>query len=67
VAAGIGIGLVGDWDDIHALVHLGPAIEPAPPHDAYEEGYAMYRSLADTLRPTLHALAGRSRAVEATS
>jgi xylulokinase len=64
VAAGIGVGLVGRWDDIRALVHLGLPIEPGPPHDAYEEGYAMYRSLADTLRPTMHALAGRSRAVE---
>ncbi len=61
VAAGVGIGAVPGWEAIHDHVRLGEPIMPREAGDAYEEGYARYRSLAVELRPTLHALAARSR------
>jgi xylulokinase len=61
VAAGVGIGAVPGWESIRDHVRLGEPIVPRAAGDAYEEGYARYRSLAVELRPTLHALAARSR------
>ncbi len=61
VAAGVGIGVLPGWESIHRHVRLGEPILPRDAGDAYEEGYARYRSLAVELRPTLHALAARSR------
>ncbi len=62
VAAGVGVGTYADWNAIHRYVRLGSPIEPRATDQTYEEGYAMYRSLAAEMRPTLHALAARSRA-----
>jgi xylulokinase len=61
VAAGVGIGAVPGWESVRDHVRLGEPIVPRAAGDAYEEGYARYRSLAVELRPTLHALAARSR------
>lgn len=52
--AGIGAGLIADWDAISRFVSLGPRIEPDPAtNDVYAEGYGLYRALYTALRPLL--------------
>jgi xylulokinase len=63
MAAGIGTGAVGDWDEIAPLVRLGASIEPRAEHRArYDEQYRIYRELEPTLRPFAHRLAREEQA-----
>jgi xylulokinase len=47
--AGMAIGIFEDWAEIERFVQTGPLLEPHR-HQAYEDGYAMYRALYPALR-----------------
>lgn len=60
--AAVGAGAFADFTDAARFVALGAPIAPRPEnHDCYEEGYEMYLSLQDSLRPVAHRLARRGR------
>ena len=53
-AAGKGIGVFEDWDEIERFVHAGDTVESDPTAGhVYRDGYAAYRALYPALDPVL--------------
>ena len=60
--AGVGAGLLANWQAAAGYVKCGPAINPRVEYAApYEEGYEMYLELQQLLAPISHRLAARAR------
>ncbi|HEU4973823.1 MAG TPA: FGGY family carbohydrate kinase [Baekduia sp.] len=63
LAAGVGTGRVDGWGAVADHVRLGEPVEPDPARAAaYDEAYALWRRLGDTMTPISHSLAARSAA-----
>jgi len=60
--AGVGAGLLPDWEAAAGYVKRGPVVNPRSEYAAaYEEGYGMYLELQQLLAPISHRLAARAR------
>jgi xylulokinase len=60
--AGVGAGVLPDWEAATRFVKAGPVIHPLREHaGVYQEAYEMYLELQHALAPVSHRLAARSR------
>jgi xylulokinase len=57
LAGGVGVGAVPGWDVVGGLVKLGESFEPNEANRSlYDEHYALYRELGQTIAPVSHQL-----------
>jgi xylulokinase len=62
VCAGIGSGALENWQAIDQFVHLDKPVVPNRALAAtYDEGYELFRAVADALTPISHRMAGLER------
>lgn len=53
--AAVGAGLIEEWSAVESFVSIGPEIQPDPStRRVYDEGYALYRDLYESLAPVMH-------------
>lgn len=61
LAAAVGSGLLGGWQDAAPLITIGEPVRPDPAlAGRYDEAYQIYRQAAEVLTPVSHRLARRS-------